>query len=293
MESLHLFGNMRSVLCILFATLLQATLPFSVSAGELKAYPATLVPNAFADGDSFMVRFDGKDQMLRLYFVDCPEVAVATDNDKRRLLQQSRYFGVDNRTQVAFAGRDARDFMRRQLARPFTVHTARAGAPGRSKKPRIYGMVTTADGKDLAELLVAAGYARVFGVKRERPDGTKGEEYAEALKDVELAAAIGKRGLWARSNPDRLVALRAEQRAEDKELDALAFGLFANLDKDNPLDLNKAAAEDLQQLSGVGPELAKRIVAARPYKSVDELTKVHGIGPKTLAGAKPFLVVAE
>lgn len=280
---------MRFVLCVLFGVLAGYT-P-SLLAGELKAYPATLLPSAFEDGDSFMVRFDGSDHVLRLYFVDCPETAVSTDNDKRRLLEQSRYFGVDNRTQVAFAGRDARDFMRKQLARPFTVHSARANALGRSKKPRIYGMVTTADGKDLAELLVAAGYARVFGVKRERPDGTSGADYSEALKDVELAAAIGKRGLWARSNPERLVALRAEQRAEEKELDALAFGLFANLDKDNPLDLNQAGSEDLQQLAGVGPELAKRIVAARPFKSVDELTKVNGIGPKTLASAKPFLVV--
>ena len=280
---------MRFVLCVLFGVLLGVTPP--LQAGELKPYPATLVPNAFEDGDSFMVHFDGADHVLRLYYVDCPEMTAATDNDKRRLLEQSRYFGVDNRTQVAFAGRDARDFMRQQLARPFTVHTARANALGRSKKPRIYGMVTTADGKDLAELLVAAGYARVFGVKRERPDGTSGADYSEALKDVELAAAIGKRGLWARSNPEHLVALRAEQRAEDKELDALAFGLFANLDKNNPLDLNQAGSEDLQQIAGVGPELAKRIVAARPFKSVDELTKVNGIGPKTLATAKPFLVV--
>ena len=40
------------------------------------------------------------------------------------------------------------------------------------------------------------------------------------------------------------------------------------------LDLNKATVDELEeQLSGVGPATAKKIVAGRPYSSVDDLAK--------------------
>jgi competence protein ComEA len=50
------------------------------------------------------------------------------------------------------------------------------------------------------------------------------------------------------------------------------------------LDLNRATVEELQQLPGVGEVLAKRVVDRRaahgPYRSVDELLEVKGIGKK-------------
>lgn len=49
-----------------------------------------------------------------------------------------------------------------------------------------------------------------------------------------------------------------------------------------PIDVNTATREDLRSLPGIGPRLAERIVAGRPYGDVSELTRVRGIGPKTL-----------
>ena len=53
------------------------------------------------------------------------------------------------------------------------------------------------------------------------------------------------------------------------------------------LDLNRATAEELETLPGVGPALAERIVDCREkiggFKKVEELLKVPGIGPKKLA----------
>jgi competence ComEA-like helix-hairpin-helix protein len=49
-----------------------------------------------------------------------------------------------------------------------------------------------------------------------------------------------------------------------------------------PVDLNRASAEALQELPGVGPALARRIVEARaaaPFRSVEDLARVRGIGP--------------
>ncbi len=49
------------------------------------------------------------------------------------------------------------------------------------------------------------------------------------------------------------------------------------------VDVNAADAAELSSLPGIGPVIAERVIAGRPYRSVDELERVKGIGPKTLA----------
>ena len=46
-------------------------------------------------------------------------------------------------------------------------------ALGRSKLPRYYAVVLTADGWDLAELLESAGLVRVYGTRTPLPDGPR------------------------------------------------------------------------------------------------------------------------
>ncbi len=58
------------------------------------------------------------------------------------------------------------------------------------------------------------------------------------------------------------------------------------------VDLNKAGLAELESLPGVGPAHAKAIIAGRPYKTVDELEKVKGIG-KARIEALRALVTAE
>lgn len=60
-----------------------------------------------------------------------------------------------------------------------------------------------------------------------------------------------------------------------------------------PLDLNRAPEQALYALPRIGPSLAAAIVAGRPYCEVEELLQVHGIGPKTLAGLRGRVEVAE
>jgi DNA uptake protein ComE-like DNA-binding protein len=45
-------------------------------------------------------------------------------------------------------------------------------------------------------------------------------------------------------------------------------------------------------LPGVGEVLAERIVEGRPYKSLDDLRRVPGIGEKVFAGLKDSLQIA-
>lgn len=57
------------------------------------------------------------------------------------------------------------------------------------------------------------------------------------------------------------------------------------LGPDGLVDVNRADAEALQELPGIGPALAGRIIDARaqgPFRSVDDLVRVRGIGPATV-----------
>ena len=58
------------------------------------------------------------------------------------------------------------------------------------------------------------------------------------------------------------------------------------------VDLNSASTKELETLPGVGPATSKKIVANRPYKSVDELSKA-GVSAKTIEKLKPFLTVGS
>ncbi|MPY66042.1 ComEA family DNA-binding protein [Deinococcus sp. SDU3-2] len=55
------------------------------------------------------------------------------------------------------------------------------------------------------------------------------------------------------------------------------------------LNLNTATTEQLEALPRVGPALAARIVAGRPYRSLADLDGVKGIGPSTLEDLAPLV----
>lgn len=58
------------------------------------------------------------------------------------------------------------------------------------------------------------------------------------------------------------------------------------------IDVNSASADELEALPGIGPTLARRIVAARPYHSVADLDRVPGVGPARLAGMREHVRVS-
>jgi competence protein ComEA len=61
------------------------------------------------------------------------------------------------------------------------------------------------------------------------------------------------------------------------------------------LDINQASAEDFATLPGIGPRLAGQIIAYRekhgPFRRVEDLLIIRGIGPKKWKAIRPHLRV--
>jgi competence protein ComEA len=57
------------------------------------------------------------------------------------------------------------------------------------------------------------------------------------------------------------------------------------------IDVNTATREELEALPGVGPVLAERIIDGRPYRLVEDLRRVKGIGEKRMEQLRPLVGV--
>jgi competence ComEA-like helix-hairpin-helix protein len=65
----------------------------------------------------------------------------------------------------------------------------------------------------------------------------------------------------------------------------------------HPINLNSASAAELQQVPGIGPSTANKILEMRKsygaFKSVDDLRAIKGIGPKRLEKMRKYLTVGK
>jgi competence ComEA-like helix-hairpin-helix protein len=77
---------------------------------------------------------------------------------------------------------------------------------------------------------------------------------------------------------------------------ALAAPSFAAGATAGQVNINSASVEQLSLLPRIGPSVAQRIVDFRkengPFKSVDDLMLVRGIGEKSLAGLREYLAIS-
>lgn len=62
-----------------------------------------------------------------------------------------------------------------------------------------------------------------------------------------------------------------------------------------PINFNTADEATLQLLPGIGPAFSKRIIDYRlengGFNSVEEITNIKGIGPKTLQRLRPIVTI--
>ena len=146
------------------------------------------------DGDSFHILTGSEppEVVARLYFVDTPEAETAY---RDRIAEQAAYFGITKEQTVELA-HEAAAFTAKRLSAPFTVWTRWRSALGRSALGRSYVIVITADGRDLNELLVENGLARIYGTKTALFDGRDSKKYVARLAELEAKAKAEKRGGW-------------------------------------------------------------------------------------------------
>jgi competence protein ComEA len=55
------------------------------------------------------------------------------------------------------------------------------------------------------------------------------------------------------------------------------------------MNVNTTTQAELEALPGVGPTIARRIIEGRPYRSVEELERVKGIGKTRLGKIRAFV----
>jgi comEA protein len=64
-----------------------------------------------------------------------------------------------------------------------------------------------------------------------------------------------------------------------------------------PININTANSEELQQVPGIGPATAEKILQMRksygPFKSVDDLLAIKGLGRKRLDKMRKYLTVGK
>ena len=258
-----------------------------------------LIPNPANDGDSFHVRVKRKEYIFRLYFVDAPE------NDPGlidRLDEQAKYFGITI-AQTLQVGELAKTFTSEKLSHPFTVRTCRQDALGRSKRERFYAIVQVGS-QDLAEELVKNGLARIHG-ESAKPAGlfTADAEWAK-LEELQSDAKGEKVGAWGvnfgpmtvRSqkeggtsyDPFRAFFHTQKIDSGNADLSRPVKMKGAGFPPNHKLDINAASSDELKNIPGLGPAMAERIIAARPFRSANDLRSVKGIGDAKYAKIRPY-----
>ncbi len=77
-------------------------------------------------------------------------------------------------------------------------------------------------------------------------------------------------------SPEEIREKTAQATSEMKQdARAIAQGVREGWSRDKPLDLNSANKDQLMSLPGMGPTMADRVIAARPYDAASDLVSRH------------------
>jgi len=312
------FAQLRHKIRLLVLAIV-CTAPVDVGGRESKDWivleNCRFILNPADDGDSFHVSVGTKEYIFRLYMVDAPETDALTPG---RLVEQAKYFEITV-PQAIEVGEAAKEFTRQKLSQPFTVFTRMSDAMGRSKLERFYAFVKTREG-DLGEQLVRNGLARNYGYKAVPPGLRNSRLEVEKLQQFEDDARQEKIGGWGLNagrlnahaqKPAAFSVFVAEKNARARTLPpANTFSRISatpvspsaatvgpvDVNGSHPkantplgkIDINTATEKELTTVPGIGHVMAARIIAARPFRSADDLKRVSGIGDKKYTQIRPY-----
>jgi len=144
--------------------------------------------------------------------------------------------------------------------------------------------------EDLKNLEVTESEKEKDGPEIEQvSDGVDGSEGAESVEDT---VSDEKREKEVRGEDIKKLKnllekqkekIAEEETGEDGEVEEEKE---ENVEEPENIKINSAEKEELEEITGIGPVYAQRIIENRPFCSLEELTEVSGIGPVTLENIK-------
>jgi len=118
--------------------------------------------------------------------------------------------------------------------------------------------------------------------------------------EIYIGGAVANPGIYSLKEGDTLQALLSDAGVEpDADLSHIELYIPREGEEQSPqkIDINRAEPWLLEALPGIGQVLAQRIVDYRsengPFKRIEDLLKVSGIGPATFDKIKDYITVSD
>jgi len=118
--------------------------------------------------------------------------------------------------------------------------------------------------------------------------------------EIYIGGAVANPGIYSLKEGDTLQALLSDAGVEpDADLSNIELHISREGEEQSPqkIDINRAEPWLLEALPGIGQVLAQRIVDYRsengPFKRIEDLLKVSGIGPATFDKIKDYITVSD
>lgn len=118
------------------------------------------------------------------------------------------------------------------------------------------------------------------------------DHFPEVYKDFTESMTFGRKVRLLvdycrrRERVPELLALLKQARPDSLPPALVVGTTVAEATAAGRININTASTGELQRLPGIGPRLAEAIISGRPYATVDELTRVNGIGPGRFAAVR-------
>ena len=104
--------------------------------------------------------------------------------------------------------------------------------------------------------------------------------------EVDIAAAASALNLAAPLTDGQKIHVPARG-----EIAGLPATVTPGGEPSGPIDVNHATESELESLPGIGPVTAAKIIAARPFATIDELDSRDVVGPSTLEKIRDLITV--